>query len=165
MNVSANQFPSACNVRHAIVEMAAQTNLVRRETSGRCPLPAYDDFEDAIRLRNDVPHGLSSPIFSTDLREIKMFAGAWFRGFDCGTPSVNIDTSGGEVGAAFAERRNLRRPRVGLRRMEKLHASRDEHPSTTGANFHFRKACASTSDDTIQAGTAFRAATVRRARF
>jgi aldehyde dehydrogenase (NAD+) len=94
------RFPSAYYVRPAIVEMPAQTETVRRETFAPILyVLAYQDFEEALRLHNDVPQGLSSSIFSNDLRETETFLSA--RGSDCGIANVNIGTSGAEIGGAF----------------------------------------------------------------
>ena len=57
------------------------------------------DVEKAIALNNDVPQGLSSAIFTTDLRESEAFLSA--SGSDCGLANVNIGTSGAEIGGAF----------------------------------------------------------------
>jgi aldehyde dehydrogenase (NAD+) len=92
--------PDAAYVRPAIVRMPEQTALVRRETFA--PLLyvlTYDDFEDALRLHNDVPQGLSSSIFTGDQREAERFIAA--DGSDCGIVNVNIGTSGAEIGGAF----------------------------------------------------------------
>jgi aldehyde dehydrogenase (NAD+) len=92
--------PDAAYVRPAIVRMPAQTPLVRRETFA--PLLyvlTYEDFEDAVRLHNDVPQGLSSSIFTGDQREAERFIAA--DGSDCGIVNVNIGTSGAEIGGAF----------------------------------------------------------------
>lgn len=59
----------------------------------------YRDFDEALRLNNEVPQGLSSCIFTTDLREAELFQGA--AGSDCGIANVNIGTSGAEIGGAF----------------------------------------------------------------
>jgi aldehyde dehydrogenase (NAD+) len=60
---------------------------------------AYDTLEEAIALQNAVPQGLSSSIFTTDLREAELFTSA--AGSDCGIANVNIGTSGAEIGGAF----------------------------------------------------------------
>jgi aldehyde dehydrogenase (NAD+) len=87
-------------VRPSIVEMPAQTDVVRRETFAPILyVIAYDDFDEAIRLQNDVPHGLSSSIFTNDLRESEAFLGA--AGSDCGIANVNVGPSGAEIGGAF----------------------------------------------------------------
>jgi aldehyde dehydrogenase (NAD+) len=59
----------------------------------------YHDLEQAIALHNDVPQGLSSCIFTTDLREAEIFLSA--AGSDCGIANVNIGPSGAEIGGAF----------------------------------------------------------------
>ena len=98
--VLAERFPKAFYVRPAIADMPAQTELVRRETFG--PLLyvlGCDGLEEAIALHNDVPQGLSSCIFSNDLREVERFLSA--AGSDCGMANVNIGPSGAEIGGAF----------------------------------------------------------------
>ncbi|MDB6113640.1 MAG: gabD [Lacunisphaera sp.] len=59
----------------------------------------YTELEEAIAMQNGVPQGLSSAIFTTDLREAEQFLAA--RGSDCGIANVNIGTSGAEIGGAF----------------------------------------------------------------
>jgi aldehyde dehydrogenase (NAD+) len=87
-------------VKPAIVEMPQQSDTVRRETFAPILyVLEYADFEEALRLHNDVPQGLSSAIFSNDLRETEIFLSA--RGSDCGISNVNIGTSGAEIGGAF----------------------------------------------------------------
>jgi aldehyde dehydrogenase (NAD+) len=94
------QHPQAHYVRPAIVEMPAQTQTVCRETFAPILyVMSYERFEDAIALHNAVPQGLSSSIFSNDLRETEAFLSA--SGSDCGIANVNIGTSGAEIGGAF----------------------------------------------------------------
>jgi aldehyde dehydrogenase (NAD+) len=82
----------------------------------------YETFEEAIAVHNGVPQGLSSAIFTTDQAEAEVFTSA--SGSDCGIVNVNLGTSGAEIGGAFGgEKGNRRRPRVGLRLMEAVHAS------------------------------------------
>ena len=59
----------------------------------------YTELEDAIAMQNDVPQGLSSAIFTTNLKNAEQFLAAW--GSDCGIANVNIGTSGAEIGGAF----------------------------------------------------------------
>ncbi|MDP2306142.1 MAG: aldehyde dehydrogenase family protein, partial [Pseudomonadota bacterium] len=59
----------------------------------------YFDLEEAIRLQNDVPQGLSSSIFTNSFRAAEAFLSP--RGSDCGIANVNIGTSGAEIGGAF----------------------------------------------------------------
>jgi aldehyde dehydrogenase (NAD+) len=59
----------------------------------------FDDLDEAIRLHNDVPQGLSSAIFTSNVRNAERFLSA--TGSDCGIANVNIGTSGAEIGGAF----------------------------------------------------------------
>jgi aldehyde dehydrogenase (NAD+) len=87
-------------VRPAIVEMPSQDEVVKRETFAPILyVMKYRDFEDAIALHNGVPQGLSSSIFTNDLREAERFLGP--EGSDCGIANVNIGPSGAEIGGAF----------------------------------------------------------------
>lgn len=96
--VDADKAPDAFYVQPAIVEMPDQTETVRHETFAPILyVLGYDDFEDALAMQNDVPQGLSSAIFSTDVRETERFLAA----SDCGIANVNIGTSGAEIGGAF----------------------------------------------------------------
>ncbi|QHF29051.1 L-piperidine-6-carboxylate dehydrogenase [Pseudomonas sp. R32] len=94
------QYPNAYYVAPAIVEMPGQSAVVRHETFAPILyVLAYDEFDEALRLNNEVPQGLSSCIFTTDLREAERFQSA--AGSDCGIANVNIGTSGAEIGGAF----------------------------------------------------------------
>ncbi|MGP6219065.1 aldehyde dehydrogenase family protein, partial [Pseudomonas paraeruginosa] len=94
------RYPDAYYVSPAIVEMPGQTEVVRTETFAPILyVIGYRDFDEALRLNNEVPQGLSSCIFTTDLREAERFQGA--AGSDCGIANVNIGTSGAEIGGAF----------------------------------------------------------------
>jgi len=96
----AAEFPNAWYVEPALVRMPAQTNVVREETFAPILyVMRYRDFDEAIALHNDVPQGLSSAIFTNDLRESEAFLSA--AGSDCGIANVNIGTSGAEIGGAF----------------------------------------------------------------
>jgi aldehyde dehydrogenase (NAD+) len=95
-----DQFPNAAYVQPAIVEMPGQTEIVCHETFAPILyVMKYDTLEGAIALQNGVPQGLSSCIFSTDLRETEKFLSA--TGSDCGIANVNIGPSGAEIGGAF----------------------------------------------------------------
>ena len=92
--------PHAFYVRPALAEMPAQTETVKRETFAPILyVLKYREFDDAIRLHNDVPQGLASSIFTTDLREAERFLSV--NGSDCGIANVNIGPSGAEIGGAF----------------------------------------------------------------
>ncbi|WP_315758809.1 MULTISPECIES: aldehyde dehydrogenase family protein [unclassified Bradyrhizobium] len=87
-------------VRPALIEMPAQTGPVRQETFAPILyVIKYRDLDAVIELHNDVPQGLSSSIFTNDLREAEAFLSA--RGSDCGIANVNIGPSGAEIGGAF----------------------------------------------------------------
>ena len=87
-------------VRPALVEVPGQIDAVRRETFAPILyVMRYTDFEEAVRLHNDVPQGLASSVFTNDLREAEWFLSA--RGSDCGIANVNIGPSGAEIGGAF----------------------------------------------------------------
>ena len=93
-------YPDAYYVRPALVEMPRQTAIVREETFAPVLyVMKYHNLEQAIALHNDVPQGLSSCIFTTDLREAEIFLSA--AGSDCGIANVNIGPSGAEIGGAF----------------------------------------------------------------
>ncbi|MBS0361897.1 MAG: aldehyde dehydrogenase family protein [Proteobacteria bacterium] len=90
----------AAYVRPALVEMDRQTDVVRRETFAPILyVMRYTDISEAIALQNDVPQGLSSSIFTNDVREAELFTSAG--GSDCGIANVNIGPSGAEIGGAF----------------------------------------------------------------
>lgn len=87
-------------VRPTLVEVSAQSELVKRETFAPILyVMKYNQFADALALHNDVPQGLSSAIFTMNLREAEQFLSS--AGSDCGIANVNIGTSGAEIGGAF----------------------------------------------------------------
>jgi aldehyde dehydrogenase (NAD+) len=87
-------------VRPAIVEMDAHAGPVLRETFAPILyVMKYGNIEDAIAMQNAVGAGLSSSIFTNDIREAEMFVSA--AGSDCGIANVNIGPSGAEIGGAF----------------------------------------------------------------
>jgi aldehyde dehydrogenase (NAD+) len=87
-------------VEPTIIRMPAQTAIVSEETFAPIIyLLEYDTLDEAIRLHNDVPQGLSSAIFTDSLRTAESFLAA--TGSDCGIANVNIGTSGAEIGGAF----------------------------------------------------------------
>jgi aldehyde dehydrogenase (NAD+) len=96
----AEQWPDACYVRPALVEMPEQSAVMLRETFAPILYVCrYRELEEAIALHNAARHGLSSSIFTTDLREAERFMSA--AGSDCGIVNVNIGPSGAEIGGAF----------------------------------------------------------------
>ena len=87
-------------VAPAVVRMPAQTAVVHTETFAPILyVMTYAELDDAIAANNAVPQGLSSAIFTTDIREAERFLTA--DGSDCGIANVNIGTSGAEIGGAF----------------------------------------------------------------
>ncbi|MCV7283103.1 aldehyde dehydrogenase family protein [Mycolicibacterium flavescens] len=87
-------------VSPAVVRMPAQTAIVHTETFAPILyVMTYDDLDEAIAMNNAVPQGLSSSIFTLDMREAERFLAA--DGSDCGIANVNIGTSGAEIGGAF----------------------------------------------------------------
>ncbi|MGF6261845.1 aldehyde dehydrogenase (NAD+) [Paraburkholderia youngii] len=87
-------------VRPAIAEMPSQTEIVLQETFAPILyVMKYSDFNEAVEANNAAHHGLSSCVFTTDLRESERFLSA--SGSDCGIANVNIGPSGAEIGGAF----------------------------------------------------------------
>ncbi|TNF81125.1 MAG: aldehyde dehydrogenase family protein [Gammaproteobacteria bacterium] len=98
--VLADQYPDGYYVRPAIVEMPDQTDVVRTETFAPILYAMkYTEFADALAMQNDVPQGLSSCVFTTNVKESETFLSA--AGSDCGIANVNIGPSGAEIGGAF----------------------------------------------------------------
>lgn len=93
-------YPGAFYVQPAIAEMPGQTASMCEETFAPILyIVKYSELSDAIAMQNDVPQGLSSSIFTTDVREAELFIST--AGSDCGIANVNIGTSGAEIGGAF----------------------------------------------------------------
>jgi aldehyde dehydrogenase (NAD+) len=91
---------SAYYVRPALVEMPAQVGPVLEETFAPILyVMKYTNFDDALAMHNGVRQGLSSSIFSMDMREVEKFTSV--AGSDCGIANVNIGPSGAEIGGAF----------------------------------------------------------------
>ncbi len=93
-------YPGGCYVRPCLVAARHSLKIVREETFAPILyLIPYRTLEEAIAYHNEVPQGLSSAIFTNDLREAEQFLSAG--GSDCGIANVNIGTSGAEIGGAF----------------------------------------------------------------
>ncbi len=93
-------FDNGYYVTPAIVEMPAQSDIVMHETFAPILyVLTYKKFDDALALHNAVPQGLSSCIFTMDVREAETFLSSV--GSDCGIANVNIGPSGAEIGGAF----------------------------------------------------------------
>jgi aldehyde dehydrogenase (NAD+) len=93
-------YPGDGYVTPCIAEAENDWPIVQRETFGPILyVMRYRTLEEAIALHNGVPQGLSSAIFTNDVREAETFLSAV--GSDCGIANVNIGTSGAEIGGAF----------------------------------------------------------------
>jgi aldehyde dehydrogenase (NAD+) len=109
--VLAGAAGAAYYVQPALVLMPAQSDIVRSETfapilyvltygaAGSQASAADSEFDEALTLHNDVPQGLSSSIFTLNVREAERFVAP--DGSDCGIANVNIGPSGAEIGGAF----------------------------------------------------------------
>jgi aldehyde dehydrogenase (NAD+) len=98
--VLADRYPDAWYVRPALVQIPAQSDIVREETFAPILyVMTWRDFDAVLAAHNDVPQGLSSSIFTRDLEEAERFLSA--AGSDCGIANVNIGPSGAEIGGAF----------------------------------------------------------------
>jgi aldehyde dehydrogenase (NAD+) len=98
--VLAEEAPGAYYVEPALVRMRSQSAIVRAETFAPILyVMTYTGFDEAIALHNDVPQGLSSSVFTMNVREAEEFLSA--AGSDCGIANVNIGPSGAEIGGAF----------------------------------------------------------------
>jgi aldehyde dehydrogenase (NAD+) len=93
-------YDAGAYVRPCICEVQSSLPLLRKETFAPILyMIRYETIEEALKIHNDVPQGLSSAIFTNDLRDSELFLSA--RGSDCGIANVNISTSGAEIGGAF----------------------------------------------------------------
>jgi aldehyde dehydrogenase (NAD+) len=98
--LSGKGFESGCYVKPCIAEVTNDMEIVQHETFAPILyLIKYKTLEEAIALQNGVPQGLSSAIFTLDLREAEIYLSSV--GSDCGIANVNIGTSGAEIGGAF----------------------------------------------------------------
>lgn len=93
-------WPGGCYVQPTIVKAHKGMKIIREETFAPILyLLTVKDVEEAISVHNDVPQGLSSAVFTTNLLAAETFLSQ--RGSDCGIANVNIGTSGAEIGGAF----------------------------------------------------------------
>ena len=98
--LSGGGYDTGTYVTPCLCEAKADLPIVHEETFAPILyLIKYETIEEAIRFNNEVPQGLSSSIFTNDLREAETFLS--YRGSDCGIANVNIGTSGAEIGGAF----------------------------------------------------------------
>jgi aldehyde dehydrogenase (NAD+) len=93
-------YESGCYVTPSVAGVENHFEIVQEETfAPLLYMIKYSDLEEAIRLHNDVPQGLSSAMFSTNMLETERFLS--HQGSDCGIANINIGTSGAEIGGAF----------------------------------------------------------------
>ena len=87
-------------VTPTIVNAENHWDIVQEETFAPILyLIKYDTLEDAISMHNDVPQGLSSAMFTKNIKRAEKFLSS--TGSDCGIANINIGTSGAEIGGAF----------------------------------------------------------------
>ena len=95
-----SEFPGGCYMRPCLATARHGFEIVKHETFGPLLyLMNYSEFDEALTMHNDVPQGLSSSIFTNDMREAEKFLSTV--GSDCGIANVNTGTSGAEIGGAF----------------------------------------------------------------
>jgi aldehyde dehydrogenase (NAD+) len=98
--LSGSPYDAGTYVTPCICEARSDYSIVKEETFAPILyMIPYETIEEAIQVHNDVPQGLSSAIFTNDLRESEFFLS--HMGSDCGIANVNIGTSGAEIGGAF----------------------------------------------------------------
>jgi len=98
--VSGAGYESGCYVKPCIIEAKNDFNIVQEETFAPILyVMNYKTIDEAIAMQNGVPQGLSSSIFTANMREMEKFLS--HAGSDCGIANVNIGTSGAEIGGAF----------------------------------------------------------------
>lgn len=98
--INSDATASGCYVEPTLIAAKAQTAVVCHETFAPILyILSFKTLDEAIELQNGVPQGLSSAIFSLNIRETEQFLSV--AGSDCGIANVNIGTSGAEIGGAF----------------------------------------------------------------
>jgi len=98
--VDGKNYESGCYVKPCIIEAKNDFKIVQEETFAPILyVIKYQAIEEAIEMQNNVPQGLSSSIFTNNMREMEYFLSC--AGSDCGIANVNIGTSGAEIGGAF----------------------------------------------------------------
>src|SRR5216110_1691162 len=98
-------LPGDCYMKPCLANAKPHFKIVQEETFGPLLyLLTYRDFDEAIAIQNGVPQGLTSSIFTNDVREAEKFVSTV--GSDCGIANVNTGTSGAEIGGAFGGEKN-----------------------------------------------------------
>src|SRR5207253_2059301 len=99
------ELSGGCYMKPCLANAKPNFKIVQEETFGPLLyLLTYRDFDEAIAIQNGVPQGLTSSIFTNDVREAEKFVSAV--GSDCGIANVNTGTSGAEIGGAFGGEKN-----------------------------------------------------------
>src|SRR5213082_331599 len=94
------ELSGGCYMKPCLANAKPNFKIVQEETFGPLLyLLTYRDFDEAIAIQNGVPQGLTSAIFTNDVRETEKFVSPV--GSDCGIANVNTGTSGAEIGGAF----------------------------------------------------------------
>ena len=94
------EYPGGCYVTPCLATARNDYAIVKEETfAPLLYLISYKTFDEALQMHNAVPQGLSSGIFSNDVRETEEFISIC--GSDCGIANINAGTSGAEIGGAF----------------------------------------------------------------
>jgi len=102
--LSGEGYESGCYVKPCVIEAKNEYDIVQEETFAPILyILKYKTIEEAIAMQNGVPQGLSSSIFTTNMREMELFLS--HAGSDCGIANVNIGTSGAEIGKASCRER------------------------------------------------------------
>ena len=136
-------YESACYVRPCIAEVTNEMKIVQHETFAPILyIMKYKNINEAIKMQNDVPQGLSSSIFTLNVRESELFLSQ--AGSDCGIANVNIGTSGAEIGGAFGGEKETGGGResgsdawkVYMRRQTNTINYTDKLPLAQGIKFH-----------------------------
>jgi aldehyde dehydrogenase (NAD+) len=98
--LSGKAYESGCFVKPCIIEAKNELDIVQQETFAPILyVMKYKTIDEAIAIQNNVPQGLSSSLFTNDLKEMELFLSQ--AGSDCGIANINIGTSGAEIGGAF----------------------------------------------------------------
>jgi len=139
-----NDLKEGYYAQPALVEMPEQSDVVCHETFAPILyVMTYNDFEAAIDMNNAVPQGLSSCVFTTNVKESERFLSAV--GSDCGIANVNIGPSGAEIGGAFGGEKETGGGRESgsdawktyMRRQTQTVNYSDELPLAQGVKFDF----------------------------
>ncbi len=103
--LSGPEFSGDCYMKPCLAVAKPEFDIVQDETFGPLLyLMTYGDFDEALAIQNNVPQGLTSSIFTNDVREAERFMSV--AGSDCGIANVNTGTSGAEIGGAFGGEKN-----------------------------------------------------------